>query len=377
MRLISTKKLTEGMMVGKQVFTGDGRVLLQSNIQLTSEYIALLKEKQIPCIYVIDDISKEVEAEQTIDPELQIRALQTIKSLMKDIAPQGRNITRKNRMFLTKHMVLQIKGIVTDIIESLRENKGSLVRLVELMGTDVYTYNHSVNVAIISLMIGIDYLQAISKREKEEKLMALGFGAMLHDIGKSMVPPSILNKPDKLTPEEYEMAKRHVLYGYDMIKDNHEINQMKYAGIVKGCVLLHHENLDGTGYPHGLKGDQIQDYMRIIRVADIYTAMIADRAYKDRIPAYQALEQISAMCFSKIDTGVFLSLRDQLALYPEGTGVLMNTGEKGIVTKNNEDRSDRPIVKIIYDTEGNRHKGFRVVDMMQERTYFVEDTIEL
>lgn len=377
MRIVSTKKLQEGMIVGKQVFSDDGRVLLQKDVVLTDQLIQQVKAKMIPCIYIDDEISKEIEITETIDPELKLKALQNVKSIMYSISPLRHKIEKDNKIYISKRTIAEMIDIVAHLLDCLKKNEGSLVRLVEMMGTDMYTYNHSVNVAIIALMIGFEIIEAPNKREKEEKLIALGLGALLHDIGKSLIDPSILNKPDRLTPDEYAIVKKHVTHGYNMIKDNHQINEMKYAGIVKGCVLLHHENLDGSGYPYGWKNEQLKDYVRIMRVADIYTAVISDRVYKNKIPAYQALEQISAMCYRTIDAKVFLALQDRLALYPEGTGVILNTGEKGIVTKNNEERSDRPIVKVIYAPDGKKHRGLKVVDMMRERTYFIDDTTDL
>jgi len=371
------KKLEVGMRVGKTVFAEDGRVLLQKDVALTDVYLLKLLDKGIPCIFINDEMSEEIEIDETIEPALKIKAMQTVKSIMKEMTPLASNTNRKNKMFISKRTLLDIKDIVAEMMDNLKNSEGALVRIVEMMGTDMYTYNHSVNVAILAMMIGLEVLEGITKEEKDEKVMALGYGALLHDVGKSMVDPRILNKAGKLTDAEFAEVKKHVKYGYDMINDNPQISAMKYGGIIKGCILLHHENLDGSGYPNGWTSDKINEYARIMRIADLYSAMTSDKVYKKKMPPYEALEQISAMCYKTIDPVMFKALKERLAIYPEGTGVMMNTGEKGIVTMNDERRSDRPIVKIIKDTEGKHHKGFKVVDMMEEMTYFIVDTVDI
>lgn len=378
MRLVSLKNLEEGMILGKRVYKDDGTVLLEKGVELLSSYVKKLDEKGIPCVYIEDEISEDVEIVETIDPVLKVKAVQSIKTIFDSMAPvksQSKSKSKKVNL-ISKKTLVEMRSVVFQLMENLKSMEDGLLRIVEMMGTDMYLYSHSVNVAIISLMIGMDVIHCNNQVEKDEKLAALGMGAILHDIGKSVIDTEILNKKGKLTDFEMDIVKDHTLKGYQMLNDIEAISGMQYGGIIKGCVLLHHENLDGSGYPYGWTAEKIMDYSRIIRVADIYAAMTSDRAFKKKTPPYQVLEQISAMCYTEVDANVFKALKARLALYPEGTTVKMNTDEKGIVTKNTEGYPDRPIIKIIENPDGTKHMSFKVIDMIKERTYFIVDVVD-
>jgi len=377
MRIVSVNKLEEGMKVGKRVYCDEGIALLFEGVVLSELYIKKLVQKGIPCVYVDDDMSDGIEPTETIDPVLKMKAVQSVKTLMEDATPMKGVVPSKNKIYVSKRSMLDMRSIIIEMMEQLKGSKHSLVRIVEMMGTDMHMYTHAVTVATLTLMIGLELVKGATKFEVEEKLTALGTGALLHDIGMVMIDPTISNKADELTSKEMTEFKKHPVLGYNMIKDNPMVDAMRYGGIVKGCVLLHHENLDGSGYPLGWTAQKLQDYSRIIRVADAYAHMVESKFHDKRIPPYQALERLSAECYKLIDANVFNALRTRLALYPEGTGVLLNTGEKGIVTSNNETQSDRPIVKIVWNKEGEKHKGFKVIDMMEEMTYFIEDTVDV
>ena len=377
MRIVSMKRLVAGMIVGKTVYSEEGVILLQQGVTLSDVRIRKLIEKHIPCVYIEDDISEGIVPRESVDPALKLKALQSVKKIMDHAAPLGNKIETNSKTLMTKKTLFEIKHTINDIIEELKKNEGSLIRIVEMMGTDLYTYTHSVNVAILALMIGLEMITGTSKEDKEMRLLALGMGALLHDIGKSMIDPAILNKREELNAFEQEDVKLHVEYGYDMVKDNVDIELMMYGGIIKGCVLLHHENLDGSGYPYGWDETKLKDYIRIIRVADMYAAMTADKVYKKKIPPYVALEQMSALCYTIIDPKMLSALKRRLALYPEGVGVLLSNGEKGIVTRNNEGNADRPFVRIIRNKDDSMYRGIKVVDLMEDMTYFIVEVVDI
>lgn len=365
------------MILGKEIYADDGRVMLHADVVLDNGLIQKLNQRGVPCVYIKDEESKEVEIVETIEPALKVKAIQSVKKIVDDLAPVKGKISPKNRLMLSKKTIISSRGIIHDIMDNLKQSNKALVRIVEMMGTDMHLYTHSVNVTILSLVIAMELLDSSKGQEFEKKLTAIGIGAMLHDIGKANLPPSLLNKIEPLTPDELALYRQHPMMGYELLRDNEEINNMPYSGIIKGCALMHHENLDGSGYPNGWDGTQLDDYVRIVRVADLYSNMSRTWAGMQRYSPAMALEKISSMCYSRVDAQVFKILKERLALYPEGTCVLMNTGEKGLVTKNNETNSDRPIVKIIRDVEGKPYKGFKVVDMMREMTYFIVDSVDI
>ncbi len=208
---------------------------------------------------------------------------------------------------------------------------------------------HSVNVAILSLLMGMELGLGT------DDLQNLGLAAILHDIGKMFVNSEILHKPTSLAPDEYKEVKQHVKLGYNFLKATFEIPAQVYV-----AVLQHHERYDGKGYPNELGGDNIHLFGRIIAVTDVYDALTANRPYRKPIPASKALDYIvsgNGTLFDRRLTNIFVR---KVAHYPVGTYVRLNSGHSGIVFKNYCDASDRPVVKLIVDRLGNRIKPIYV-----------------
>lgn len=182
---------------------------------------------------------------------------------------------------------------------------------------------HSVNVAILSLLMGMELGLGT------DDLQNLGLAAILHDIGKMFVNSEILHKPTSLAPDEYKEVKQHVKLGYNFLKATFEIPAQVYV-----AVLQHHERYDGKGYPNELGGDNIHLFGRIIAVTDVYDALTANRPYRKPIPASKALDYIvsgNGTLFDRRLTNIFVR---KVAHYPVGTYVRLNSGHSGIVFKN-------------------------------------------
>lgn len=151
--------------------------------------------------------------------------------------------------------------------------------LSEIKNIDEYTYKHSIHTAIYSMLIG-KWLQ-----RSETEIEHLIISGLLHDIGKINIPKRILNKAGKYTEDEYEMMKIHPIYGYEMLKDIDELDHN-----IKMAVLLHHERMDGSGYPYHYKIQDINLYSRIVAIADVYDAMVSDRIYKKKMVPSDAID---------------------------------------------------------------------------------------
>ena len=176
--------------------------------------------------------------------------------------------------------IQECKGSVEDIIGSIQDNRHLLSEMLTINKYDHYTYTHSVNVSVLSLGMAIE----LGIKDIAE-LRVLGMGGMLHDIGKSKIPASILNKPGRLTDEEFAVIKQHVVLGKRLLADNVEIPQS-----VLGPLMQHHERLTGKGYPFGLSDGQISVIGRIVAIADTYDALTTARPYKDAMKPFEALK---------------------------------------------------------------------------------------
>lgn len=364
MRIVYGKYLEPGMMLGKPVYASDGKILLHGGVLLTSGYIKNLHRKNIPSVYIDDEISDGIDIEDAIDLEVKAEAVETIKKVFETMKPKKHD--KNKRGYVSSESYKDVKNAIYLITNNLKKNNGSLFNMVEIMSTDLSTYNHCVNVAVLSIMTG----RALGINENQ--IIDIGIGGLMHDIGYSNIPSEIINKPDKLSDEEFEVIKKHAIYGYEMVKED-----MNISAIVKTIILMHHERLDGSGYPLGLKADKLNKFARLVSICDMFEALTSDRAYRERMPVYEALELLTAQTTSKLDLEIYKQFIKNIAIYPQGTGVLLNTGEKGLVVENNRNNPTRPKVRVIFNNEGKFHPGFKIIDLMEELTTFIEDTCEL
>lgn len=354
MRLISIERVEVGDVLGKPVYDDKCQLLLAKDVSLTSNYIERLKRANIQCIYIDDELSEGLEAENVIPDELKIKSIATVKTAFKDLSD------RKGSSYNIKS-IESIKQIVDEMMHIIYENPSTLYCMTELMGTDMYTYNHSAEVAALSMLV------AKSMKMNDTFIQKIGVGAILHDVGKMSVPAEILNKVDPLDEVESKLMKDHPQMGYDLLKDNDYISP-----ISRQIVLLHHEKLNGSGYPFMMSGEQIPIHVRIVTLCDIFNAISSNRAYKRRMNADEALELIRAEAIYELDRDIYYHLLKVVNIYPVGTVVELSNGEVGIVIKENYEAQTRPVVQVI-----RQKKRAEIIDLMECLTLFISKTIEI
>ncbi|MGM0380217.1 MAG: HD-GYP domain-containing protein, partial [Bacillota bacterium] len=356
MRIVYVDDLETGMEIAKSIYNKRGSILLRKGTVLTNKYIDKLKKINIVTIYIKDKLSEGIEIQNVIDDNTKIKAICNLKdqfSFLDNDKDSNKNLPKKNYK--------AVKENIKEILNNLKKSEHALMNLTELMSSDLYTYEHSINVTVLSLLIGTEL------GYDEDKLLKVGIGAMLHDIGKLKIDKKIIHKPGKLTDKEYEIVKKHAVYGYKLLKEDRFISPF-----VKSIVLLHHEKLDGSGYPKGLTKKEFEnlEFVMIVAASDILDALINNRSYKDKMPIYKGVELLSSMVPEKIDPKIFSILKKKIAPFPEGTGVLLSNNKKGIVEKNNSDKPTRPIVRILND----QNEVIGKVDLMKDLTLFIEDS---
>ena len=228
---------------------------------------------------------------------------------------------------------------------------GVLRRLLKVKKSDVYTFNHSLNVSVIATLLG-QWLGL-----NGDALNRLALAGLLHDIGKARVPAAILSKPGALTADEMAEMRKHSIYSYQLLGSIHGL----HPDIGQG-VLQHHEREDGRGYPLGLMGSQIHLFGKIIAVADIYDAMTSDRVYRRHVSPYHVAELIAQDSFGKLDTRVAQTFLANIANSFTGNVVRLSTGETGEVVYINPQNPTRPIVRV----------GNKCLDLMAEDVTVLE-----
>lgn len=355
MRRVNINYVRPGMRLACPIFTSDGSVLLGCGVELTQRYIDRLKERGISNIYIDDELSEGIEVKDVISDETRIKAKKIIKNVAFDIM-ENNKISEAS----------QITKIVNQIIDELLDNNDVLVNLNDMRLMDEYTFGHCVNVCVLSVMTGI------AMGYNQLCLRDLGVGALLHDIGKMKIPSSILNKPGRLTDSEYNEIKRHTILGFDILRNCDAISKVS-----ANTALAHHERCDGTGYPNGLYKDEIHEFSRIVAIADVYDAMTSDRIYRKGLQPHEAVDYLIGMGNTQFDYDIVKVFMSNISIYPVGSGVVLNTGEKGLVVKANKGFPTRPLVRIIYDRDGRRCKKFEEIDLIQHPSIFITSSCNL
>ncbi len=354
MRRVNIDKIEIGVKLARTIFNSDGGVLLSKGIELKETYLEKLKNHGVSEIYLEDDISENIQIQDVIQEQTRSEAVVLVKKMM------------TNYNFTPGLDVEGVKKTVGKIIDELLSNNDILYNLSEIKSVDDYTFEHSVNVCILSLLTGIGLGFDL------QELRELGVGAMLHDIGKLCIPQEILKKPSQLTVDEFEEIKKHTIFGYEMLKKSDRVNLVS-AYIAFG----HHERYDGSGYPLQLKNENIQLCARIVAVADVYDALTSDRVYRKKLKPNEVYEYITSLGANHFDPRVIENFVKYVTIYPVGTGVLLNTRERGIVVRDNRILPTRPVVRIIYDERMNKQTIFRELDLSQQTSVFIIDGCEV
>tara|TARA_B100000795_G_scaffold269465_1_gene258899 strand:- start:2563 stop:3762 length:1200 start_codon:yes stop_codon:yes gene_type:complete len=242
------------------------------------------------------------------------------------------------------------KTIVTEISESVMRNSDALISIMRIKTADEYTYMHSV--AVCALMIAL----AKSLGLDQETCTEAGIAGLLHDIGKTKISDDILNKPGKLTDQEYELMKTHPDEGYKILTTHYSVGEK-----VEDVCLHHHEKIDGSGYPKGLKGTEISLLARMGAICDVYDAVTSDRPYKKGWNPAEALQRMSQWK-GHFDPQLFQSFVKIIGIYPVGSLVRLASGKMGVVYEQNNTALLKPRVKVFFSCTLNTYIEVEIID---------------
>jgi putative nucleotidyltransferase with HDIG domain len=260
-----------------------------------------------------------------------------------------------NDVRMGKAVDLSVSNMVLDdISDSIARNTTALVSLVRLKTQDDYTYMHSV--AVCALMIALARQMGLAP----EAIREAGAAGLLHDIGKMAVHSALLNKPCKLSDQEFDTVRQHPQAGYDLLMQAGEVGE-----IAMDVCLHHHEKMDGSGYPHRLKGEQISLYARMGAICDVYDAITSDRAYKQGWPASESIRKMASWCDGHFDAQLFRAFVKSVGIYPVGTLVRLSSGRLGVVIEQSETSLLTPRVRVFFSTKSNTHLAPVVIDLGQ------------
>lgn len=393
---VELSMLKEGMILGSPVVDSTGIIeLLSRGTVLTKRHIELISRLDIAVLEILDSIDEEVasvdldlnklksEAEKNGDAFDVDKLSSVLVEIEKQVYPPApRNAVNRNmevnvltgegnipidvrheKAIHESQMIFDrirnygeldlehIRSNVEELLPDMIRNNDVLMRLNQLKRIDDYTFQHSLRVSILATMIGkwMGFTQI--------ELLELGEAALLYDIGKMSIPEFVLKKNAEVTPDEYELIKKHPQFGYSILLKTPGVTaNMKYAA------LHHHERMDGSGYPLRLKSGQIHEFAKIIMVCDVFDAMISDRPYKKGICPLLAADYLLWSSGKLFDGEVCYIFVKKLAEYFIGKNVRLSNGNEGKIVYIDENYPTRPIVQC----------GNQFYDLIKDRTINVE-----
>lgn len=301
---------------------------------LHAEMLQLASEKPAPPIRLT--VAEEMERAR----QIKNQAHQLVRNVMQDVR-------------LGKAVELeQVEPVVESITESILRNSGALIGLMRIKNKDDYTFLHSVSVCTLMVAfcrsVGLD----------GETTRQAGLGGLLHDTGKALVPDEILNKPGRLTDEEFDIIRKHPGDGHEILLKTPQIGP-----IPLDITLHHHERMDGSGYPHKLPGTEISTLAQMAAIVDVYDAITADRCYHKGMSATDALRKIFEWSKFHFNPQYVQAFMRCVGIYPTGTLVLLESGKLGVVTEQHESNLLQPKVKVFFSVKSNTYITPQEIDL--------------
>lgn len=295
-----------------------------------------VKTDQSPVYKVQVRFENEIETAKTIHNQATV----VVQNMFNDI--------RMGKVINTKGA----KAVVSSMVDSIVRNPDAQVWLTQLKDKDEYTSIHCLNVCILSLAFGRHM------GFSTDMLNELGLGALLHDLGKIRVPLGVLNKPGKLTTDEFKLMKLHPVYGKEILNTTDGL-----TSTVIDVAYSHHERMNGSGYPHGLASDQISLYGRMVAIVDVYDAITSQRVYHHGVHSMDAMKQLYELRQTDLDQKMVEQFIQCLGIYPVGSIVELECGAIGIVVSINRERRLKPKILLVLTEQKRYIYPPRIIDL--------------
>lgn len=354
MRHVPIDMVQPGNVLARSIYTGDGRPLLNTGVQLTVGMLSTLRRLGVTMIYIQDKRFQDVVVEEVVSEETRREALVNLAVAVQCI--QG------GKEFDTKVMSQTTNAIIDEMIK----NRKVLINLTDIRTMDNRLFVHSLNVCILSVVVGINM------RLNRNQLTDLAIGALLHDIGKIEVPESVKKQEDEELPADLANDEKHTWRGYKRLRKKNDISI-----IAAHCALQHHEHIDGSGYPRGLKEEEIHQFAKIVAVANEYDNLISGD--EDRLPMlpHEATEVLMSLAGKSFDHEIVIQFLRAIAVFPTGMSVRLDTGQVGVVVGQHKGLPTRPVVRVFTKEDGEwESHNVKEVDLAQETTVFIKKVLQ-
>lgn len=351
MKYTSIEQVQQGDKLGKHIFASDGRILLNEGVHLSIALLSKLRRMGVTAVYLKDDRLMDVQIEEVVSDKTKREAVLNLSEAFQFIQ-SGKRIDSQ-----------EVSNTASKLIEEILDNKDVLVNLTDIRTNDNHLFIHSVNVCIISIIVGIHL------GLEHRRLQELAVGALLHDLGKILPDQEIAFEKET---EAYH--NDHTWKGFNYLRKNKEISTLSAH-----VALTHHEHIDGSGQPRNLKGEDIHFLSKIVSVANYYDNSISTVADESRLKPHEACERIMGLTNIYFDHNVVWRFLRSIAFYPTGSQVKLSSGETGVVVAQHRGLPQRPIIRIFkldQGTYGGDDFQMKEIDLAQETTVFIESILD-
>lgn len=339
MRRVHLSMVNSDMYLASPVLH-DGRLFLAKGTKGLDRFAENLSKLGIEYLYVEDKICDGIEIPDAITEMTRSKCKKVMHKTLNRIKSTG--VIEEGPLFES----------VDNLIDEIINRPDILISLNDIGSNDDSTLAHSINTTVYALLLG----KKLGYNSQYMKWLAEG--VVLHDVGKILLDQKILYKPSKLNEKEFEHIKQHPVLGYKLLKTNPILTELS-----RMVCLCHHERLDGSGYPQGLKKNEIHDFSKIAAIVDIYDALISDRCYHDALSTYDAINILMRNSADQLDAGMTGLFIQHFAIYPNGSTVGLSDGTYAIIKEQNENMPMRPIVRVFDPWE---QVPLYEVDLMKE-----------
>ena len=352
MKAIKVRELKGKEILAQPIFNSNGVMLVPDGTVMKTDYIQTFLDLGIEEIQIKDELYVGVDYDEMVDEEVKEEYYHLIKGIV------------KNQTKGTSAEDVEIGRITEEILHSVMDQEEVFINVNKIRKSDYAAYEHAINVAALTTMVSLK-LQIPRHSVKEYAI-----GALLHDIGMSFVPAIFRNEfDDDLGNSKIEVVKNHVFYGLDHLR-----KKELYSDMVLDIVRNHHERINGSGYPAGLFGTNIDRGSRIVAVCDTFDGMVF--GVTDRSRVYEAIEYIQGNCGKLFDEKIVNAFMDTVALYPTGSIVVTSDGDTAMVHRQNKGYPARPLLRLIKSKQGEIYNQYILKDLLQELSLFIVESVD-
>ena len=350
MRIVTVDELTPEMILAREVIDREnGRILLAKGSLGLVNFRERLRKSNVQYLYVEDPVSADLPLDSMLREEIRSQAENSLQEIF------GRLQTDQETEY---HAALQI---TRQLIQETLSNRDILINVYELRSKGGDFLGHSVNVAFLSLLLGIHLLYS------DRKLRELGIGALLHDIGVTGLPTDLVKKRDRLTFEESLIYEQHSVLGYQAVKESWEVSPLS-----RGVILSHHERSDGSGYPRRLLRGDIHEYARIVGLADCFEDLAGGHPLSQEMKIQEAVELLGVRADEWFETEMVRAFTRRIPVCPTGSTVKLSDGRLAIVVAQNPGFPTRPVLRVFQDQHGRKIEPGQEINLLEHNHLLVQ-----